>query len=46
MQTKQKVSSSGVVLGSDVLTLEVVPHMEHALIMAIIAVYGLVCRKM
>ncbi|KAM1034721.1 hypothetical protein TB2_037520 [Malus domestica] len=45
-EAKQKLSSSGVVLGDDVLTLEVVPHMDHSLIMAIVIVYGLICRKM
>lgn len=46
VQAKQKLSSSGVVLGDDVLTLEVVPHMDHSLIMAIVIVYGLIYRKM
>ncbi|KAM1079946.1 hypothetical protein ACFX13_014918 [Malus domestica] len=45
-EAKQKLSSSGVVLGDDVLTLEVVPHMDHSFIMAIVIVYGLICRKM
>ncbi|GMN32207.1 hypothetical protein TIFTF001_003561 [Ficus carica] len=42
----QKLSSSGVVLGDDVLSLEVEPHRDHSLIMALVMVYGLIRRKM
>lgn len=45
-QAKRKYSSSGVVLGEDVLALEVVPHMDHSLIMAFVVVYGLIRRRM
>ena len=46
LQAKQKLSSSGVVLGDDVLSLEVEPHKDHSLIMALVTVYGLIRRKM
>ncbi|XP_075639722.1 protein LURP-one-related 4 [Castanea sativa] len=45
-EAKRKYSSSGVVLGEDVLALEVVPHMDHSLIMAFVVVYGLIRRRM
>ncbi|PON62834.1 LURP1-related protein domain containing protein [Parasponia andersonii] len=45
-EAKQKQSSSGVVLGDDVLSLEVEPHKDHSLIMALVMVYGLIRRKM
>ncbi|XP_020218316.1 protein LURP-one-related 4 [Cajanus cajan] len=43
---KQKHSSSGVVLGNDVLTLDVEGGVDHALIMAFVTVFGLICRRM
>ncbi|XP_030945492.1 protein LURP-one-related 4-like [Quercus lobata] len=45
-EAKPKQSSSGVQLGDDVLTLLVEPHTDHSLIMALVIVYGLICRKM
>ncbi|KAL5551718.1 hypothetical protein UlMin_001894 [Ulmus minor] len=45
-EAKQKLSSSGVVLGDDVLTLEVESNEDHSLIMALVTVYGLSRRKM
>lgn len=42
MQAKAKHSGSGVVLGDDVLTLEVVPYIDHSLILALVIVYGLI----
>ncbi|KAM6556789.1 hypothetical protein CsatB_003808 [Cannabis sativa] len=45
-EAKQKQSSSGVVLGDDVLSLEVAPCEDHSLIMALVMVYGLIRRKM
>ncbi|XP_062119558.1 protein LURP-one-related 4-like [Humulus lupulus] len=45
-EAKQKQSSSGVVLGDDVLSLEVAPCEDHSLIMALVMVYGLIHRKM
>jgi len=46
MQAKQKHSSSGVVLGNDVLTLDVEGGIDHSLIMAFVTVFGLICGKM
>ncbi|KAG4993132.1 hypothetical protein AAZX31_11G024500 [Glycine max] len=43
---KQKHSSSGVVLGNDVLTLDVEGGIDHSLIMAFVTVFGLICGKM
>ncbi|XP_024031773.1 protein LURP-one-related 4 [Morus notabilis] len=45
-EAKQKLSTSGVVLGDDVFSLEVEPHKDHSLIMALVMVYGLIRRKM
>ncbi|GMY30284.1 protein LURP-one-related 4-like [Fagus crenata] len=45
-EAKRKYSSSGVLLGDDVLALEVVPHIDHSLVMAFVIVYGLIRRKM
>ncbi|ONI07038.1 hypothetical protein PRUPE_5G096600 [Prunus persica] len=41
-ETKRKQSSSGVVLGDDVFTLVVEPHVDHSFIMALVTVYGLI----
>ncbi|XP_010255438.1 PREDICTED: protein LURP-one-related 11-like [Nelumbo nucifera] len=41
-EVKQKQSSSGVVLGEDVLALVVEPHVDHSLVMGIVVVYGLI----
>ncbi|KAK7253033.1 hypothetical protein RIF29_37422 [Crotalaria pallida] len=43
---KQKHSSSGIVLGNDVLTLDVVADIDHSLIMAFVTVFGLICHRM
>ncbi|KAJ7952336.1 Protein LURP-one-related like [Quillaja saponaria] len=46
-QAKQKLqSSSEVVLGDDVVTLEVKSDVDHSLIMALVTVYGLIRRRM
>ncbi|KAK4260569.1 hypothetical protein QN277_003665 [Acacia crassicarpa] len=45
-QVKQKKSSEGIVLGNDVLTLEVEEDTDHSLIMAFVTVYGLICGRM
>lgn len=46
MQAKQKQSSSGVVLGADVLSLDVESDKDHSFIMALVIVYGLITGKM
>jgi hypothetical protein len=46
VQAKRKQSSSGVLLGDDVVALEVVPHIDHSLIIALVIVYGLIQRRM
>ncbi|KAA8520808.1 hypothetical protein F0562_011481 [Nyssa sinensis] len=45
-EVKQKQSSSGIVLGDDVLSLVVEPHVDRSLVMALVAVYGLIGNKM
>ncbi|XP_010273088.1 PREDICTED: protein LURP-one-related 11 [Nelumbo nucifera] len=45
-EVKRKQSSSGVVLGGDVFTLMVEPHVDHSLIMGIVVVYGLINHKL
>lgn len=45
MQAKQKQSSTGVVLGDDVLSLEVEGDKDYSLIMALVTVYGLIRGK-
>ncbi|KAK8538022.1 hypothetical protein V6N13_096185 [Hibiscus sabdariffa] len=45
-EVKQKQVSSGVVLGDDVLALEVEPYMDHSLIVALVTVYGLINRRL
>ncbi|OVA05246.1 Initiation factor 2B-related [Macleaya cordata] len=45
-EVKQKQSSSGVVLGDDVLTLVVEPNVDHSLIMGLMVVHGLINRKL
>jgi hypothetical protein len=44
-EAKRKQSSSGVVLGDDVLSLVVEPHVDHSFIMALVTVYGLIKRQ-
>ncbi|KAK3434385.1 protein LURP-one-related 11 [Eucalyptus grandis] len=43
---KRKQSSSGVYLGDDVLTLAVEPEVDHSLVMALVAVYGSMHRRL
>ncbi|KAI3421520.1 uncharacterized protein J3R85_012215 [Psidium guajava] len=43
---KRKQSSSGVYLGDDVLTLAVEPEVDHSLVVALVAVYGSMHRRM
>ncbi|KAF8032998.1 hypothetical protein BT93_D1786 [Corymbia citriodora subsp. variegata] len=43
---KRKQSSSGVYLGDDVLTLVVEPEVDHSLVVALVAVYGSMHRRM
>ncbi|XP_074331621.1 protein LURP-one-related 4-like [Apium graveolens] len=47
-EVKRKQSSSGVILGEDVLSLKVEgsPHIDHLLIMALVIVYGLINDKL
>ncbi|XWS61798.1 hypothetical protein CRYUN_Cryun07bG0156300 [Craigia yunnanensis] len=45
-EAKRKLSSSGVLLGEDVLTLEVEPNVDHCLIMALVTVYGLIHHRL
>lgn len=45
-EAKRKQSSSGVVLGDDVLSLVVEPHIDHSLIMALVTVYGLIHQRL
>ena len=46
VQVKQKRACSGVILGDDVLTLNVEADVDHSLIMAFVTVYGLLCGTM
>ncbi|XVF52869.1 hypothetical protein PTKIN_Ptkin05aG0053100 [Pterospermum kingtungense] len=45
-EVKQKQLSSGMVLGDDVLTLDVEPNIDHSLIVALVTVYGLINRRL
>ncbi|OMO58669.1 Initiation factor 2B-related protein [Corchorus olitorius] len=45
-EVKQKQLSSGMVLGDDVLSLEVEPYIDHSLVVALVIVYGLINRKL
>ncbi|KAH0974796.1 hypothetical protein GBA52_016695 [Prunus armeniaca] len=45
-EAKRKQSSSGVVLGDDVLSLVVEAHVDHSLIMALVTVYGLIRHQL
>ncbi|XXG40664.1 hypothetical protein AAC387_Pa01g1326 [Persea americana] len=45
-EVKQKQSSSGVLLGDDVLTLVVEPNTNHSFIMGLVVVYGLINHRM
>ncbi|XP_050378010.1 protein LURP-one-related 11-like [Argentina anserina] len=44
-EAKRKQSSSGVVLGDDVLSLVVEADVDHSFIMALVTVYGLIKRQ-
>ena len=44
-EVKQKQTSSGVVLGEDVLNLVVEAHVDHSLVMALVAVRGLIHHR-
>ncbi|XP_016513111.1 protein LURP-one-related 11 [Nicotiana tabacum] len=44
-EVKQKQATSGVLFGSDVLTLVVEPHVDHSLVMALVTVCGLIHHK-
>ena len=46
MKVEKKQTSSGVVLGDDVLSLVVEPHVDHSLVMALVAVCGLIHHRM
>ncbi|KAJ4712086.1 Protein LURP-one-related like [Melia azedarach] len=45
-EARRKQSSSGVLLGDDVLTLVVEPHVDHSFVMALATVYGLMHRRL
>ncbi|GLU05782.1 hypothetical protein SLE2022_228620 [Rubroshorea leprosula] len=45
-EVKQKQVCSGIMLGDDVLSLEMKPHFDHSLIMALVTVNGLINGKM
>ncbi|KAI4315397.1 hypothetical protein L6164_028212 [Bauhinia variegata] len=45
-EAKQKQSTSGVVLGKDVLTMDVEGSTDHSLIISMVTVYGLICGRM
>lgn len=45
-EVKRKQSECGVVLGEDVLSLKVERTVDHSLIMALVAVYGLLTHRM
>ncbi|KAF5729981.1 Protein LURP-one-related 11 [Tripterygium wilfordii] len=45
-EANRKQSSSGVLLGDDVLSLTVEPLVDHSLIMAIVTVYGLIQHRL
>ncbi|PIN21253.1 hypothetical protein CDL12_06043 [Handroanthus impetiginosus] len=45
-EVKRKITTSGVVLGEDVLTMVVEPHIDHSLIMALVVVFGLTHHRL
>lgn len=45
-EVNQKQSSSGIPFGEDVLTLNVEPHIDHSLIVALLTVYGLIKHQL
>ena len=46
MKVEKKQTSSRVVLGDDVLSLVVEAHVDHSLVMALVAVCGLIHHRM
>lgn len=45
-EVQRKRSSSGVVLGEDVLSVIIEPHVDHVFVMALVAIHGLIHHKM
>lgn len=45
-EVKRKITTSGVVLGEDVLTMVVEPRVDHSLIMGLVVVFGLIHHKL
>ncbi|PPR90992.1 hypothetical protein GOBAR_AA29701 [Gossypium barbadense] len=45
-EVKQKQLPTGMVLGDDVLTLEIEPSIDQALTVALVLVYGLMNRRL
>lgn len=45
-EVKRKITTSGVILGEDVLTMVVEPHIDHSLIMGLVVVFGLMHHKL
>ncbi|KAL3825063.1 hypothetical protein ACJIZ3_021092 [Penstemon smallii] len=45
-EVKRKITTSGVVLDEDVLTMVVEPHIDHSLIMGLVVVFGLINHKL
>ncbi|KAG8388444.1 hypothetical protein BUALT_Bualt02G0126500 [Buddleja alternifolia] len=45
-EVKRKITTSGVALGEDVLTMVVEPHIDHSLIMGLVVVLGLINHKL
>ncbi|MFS7941793.1 putative tubby-like protein [Helianthus anomalus] len=43
---QRKLSSSGVALGEDVLFVTIEPHIDHIFVMSLVAILGLIRRKM
>uniref|UniRef100_A0A251UEX6 Putative tubby C-terminal-like domain-containing protein n=1 Tax=Helianthus annuus TaxID=4232 RepID=A0A251UEX6_HELAN len=45
-KVQRKLSSSGVALGEDVLFVTIEPHIDHIFVMSLVAILGLIRRKM
>ncbi|CAA3012447.1 LURP-one-related 11-like [Olea europaea subsp. europaea] len=45
-EVKRKITTSGVILGEDVLTMVVEPYMDHSLVMGLLLVFGLINNKL
>ncbi|KAL2493349.1 Protein LURP-one-related 11 [Abeliophyllum distichum] len=41
-EVKRKITTSGVIIGEDVLTMVVEPYMDHSLVMGLLVVFGLI----